>query len=112
MSRGLGMMQRHLLAVIRRHGKPVTFSELRSLILKANNAPADAVLRSPVERSFRRALQGLVTLKALLALGSGGRADPHRYCVHPMLLAIAGNKEEFDAAMAALETDEAMRDGS
>jgi hypothetical protein len=103
MSRGPGMMQRYLFSTISIHGKPVTFGELRDIILKADGAPAGAELRPPIERSLRRALHSLVSEEILIALGSGGRADPHRYSLNPIVVAMAGG--DFDAVIAALEAD-------
>jgi hypothetical protein len=102
MSRGPGAMQRYLVYLIRVHGKPVTFAELRAIILKAGNAPAGAVLRPPVERSLRRALRSLVRDQIIIAFGGGGPGDPHRYFLHPSFAAIACDKQEFDALSEAL----------
>ena len=104
MSRGLGLMQRYLFSTISVHGKPVTFG-VRDIILKADGAPAGAELRPPIERSLRRALHSLVRDQMLIALGSGGRTDPHRYYLNPLLVAATGTKSDFDAAMAALEAE-------
>jgi hypothetical protein len=105
MSRGPGVMQKYLVHTIRVHGKPVTFAELRGIILKADNAPAGAVLRPPVERSLRRALQSLVHDQIIITLGSGGPSDPHRYFLHPLAALVACDKQEFDALCEAFEAE-------
>jgi hypothetical protein len=105
MSRGLGLMQRYLMMLINAHGKPVTFAELRGIILKANGVPAGDTMRQSPERSLRRALHSLVRDQALIALGGGGRADPHRYFLNPMMVAMGGNQSQFDAVIAALKAE-------
>jgi hypothetical protein len=105
MSRGPGTMQRYLVHIIRVHGKPATFAELRGIVLKAENPPASASLRASLERSFRRALQGLLRDLVIMQLGSGGRDNPHRYCLHPTAAAIICDKAEFDALTAVLEAE-------
>jgi hypothetical protein len=107
MSRGPGAMQRYLVYLIRVHGKPVTFAELRAIILKAGNAPAGAVLRPPVERSLRRALRSLVRDQIIITLGGGGRGDPHRYFLHPQAAAFICGEQEFKALAEAFEAEEA-----
>jgi hypothetical protein len=83
MSRGLGRLQRAILALICDHGKPITFEEIRALVRKeAPNLPPDHWLW----RSLRRALHRLVLDGELITLGEGGRADPQRYFFHPMVL--------------------------
>ena len=39
----------------------------------------------------------------LIALGSGGRADPHRYFIHPIIIGMMGKTPEADALYNALE---------
>jgi hypothetical protein len=55
-------------------------------------------LRPGQVRSLRRALQKMVADDAVLALGQGGPAEPHRYSLNPMVFALAGNKEGYEAA--------------
>jgi hypothetical protein len=100
MSRGPVVTQKYLVHTIRIHGKPVTFAELRDIVLKADNAPAGAALRPPVERSLRRALQSLVHGQIIIALGSGGPGDPHLYFLHPLAAAVwcATNKSMMPSA--------------
>jgi hypothetical protein len=39
-------------------------------------------------------------------LGSGGRADPHRYAFNPLIAAIAGDEAKYNASTAAVEADQ------
>jgi hypothetical protein len=107
MSRGPGVMQKYLVYLVSGHHKPVTFAELRSVILKADHAPPDHVLRPSVERSLRRALQSLVRDEVLIALGSGGRGDPHRYLFNPLIAALVGDEARFKTLCDAVEADQA-----
>jgi hypothetical protein len=100
MSRGLGWMQRYLFETICTHGKPVTFADLRAIILNADNAPPDHVLRQSVERSLRRALHSMVRDKTLIAIGGGGRGDPHRYFLDPVCVALFFNESEANRLLA------------
>lgn len=98
MSRGHGWMQRYLVGTIIRHGKPITFGELRGCAID----PRLGFLSSSEERSLRRALQGLVRDKTLIALGGGGRADPHRYFINPLIAAMVGDKAQFETWCALI----------
>jgi hypothetical protein len=42
-----------------------------------------------LERSLRRALNGMIRDKTVIALGVGGRADPYRYAINSLLNALA-----------------------
>ena len=101
MSRGHGWMQRYLFLTISRHGKPITFAELRRIAID----PEIGFLSFSQERSLRRALHGLVQDQTLTALGKGGRAAPHRYLINPLLAAFAGDKEGFERLCKAIEED-------
>ena len=96
MSRGPGWLQRYLFRTIAQHGKPITFAELRNIALASErkllrpSCPSD-------ERALRRALQGLVRDKSLVALGSGGRSDPHSYGIDPVIIMMIG-KQDWCAA--------------
>lgn len=101
MSRGPGYMQQYLFKTIMAHGRPITFAELRRIAIDGNG-----FLTFSEERSLRRALHTMVRDGAIIALGKGGRADPHRYAVNPMVAAMAGINEEFEAACKAIEGGE------
>jgi hypothetical protein len=91
---------RYLFGVIRHTGRPMTFAEIRKVAIGN-----DGWLSFSEERSLRRALQTMVRDEGIIALGSGGRADPHRYSINPLVFAMAGNKAAFEAAMAACFPD-------
>jgi hypothetical protein len=83
MSRGLGRLQRYLFVTLRQSDKPLTFAEILKIAY-----PLEPHEYQPVSwdiRSLRRALHKMVKDGAVLALGAGGPADPHRYCPHPIL---------------------------
>ena len=68
MSRGPGALQRALWTMIRQHGKPMTFNDIRADIRKQvdrrRHQPYSSLewslLYSSLERSLRRALQRMV----------------------------------------------------
>jgi hypothetical protein len=105
MSRGFGSWQRYLWSMIRRHGKPMTFDDIRAAIDRASGAPKGARLRPSVERSMRRALHRMVSNGGMIAIGDGGRAEPFRYFIHPILIGMMGDTPEASALRAALEAD-------
>jgi hypothetical protein len=95
MSRGPGRLQleRALFAEIQLHGEPTTFEDIRALIRKDFDLADDTKLDPWLERSLRRALQRMVTNGGLIAIGGGGRADPFRYFIHPMIIASATQRK-------------------
>jgi hypothetical protein len=105
MSRGPGWLQHFLVRMIR-DSKPKTFAQIRALMLQDGgvNDPG-ARLRPSVERSMRRSLKRLCDDGVIVAIGEGGRGDPHRYCFNPMVIAMQGDKEEFNAATAMVEAE-------
>ena len=102
MSRGPGKMQRWLVCILIYSGREtMTFAEIRASILKAwdNRFPS---LYPAMERSLRRALKRLADDEIVLAIGDGGRADPTRYCLHPLFRS-AELDEDPNAAFAAVQ---------
>ena len=98
LSRGPGRLQRALWQTIRQHGKPMGFAEIRAEVVRAG------IWVSPsVERSLRRALHRMVSDGGLFAIGSGGRADPHCYFIHPMIIGMMGKTPEADALYNSLK---------
>jgi hypothetical protein len=83
----------------------MTFAEMRGVWLKAAGAPSVAYLLPSPERSMRRALHGLVRDQVFMALGSGGRGDPHRYFLNPMFAAVLCDEQEYKAMMKAIEEE-------
>ena len=106
MSRGYGILQRNLFQLITDARKPMTFGEIRTVVLQdlGVNDP-DRKLRPSFERSLRRSLKALADGGAIMALGEGGRGDPKRYWLDPLMVAITGDKEAFHEAMTILEAD-------
>ena len=108
MSQGLGWLQCWLLyrLVAENPAKAVTFDEILMSIRQSwgVNDPGNKELIGPsLKRSLRRALQRLVETEHVVAIGDGGRGDPFRYCVHPLVLASgAGTKEAYEQAFAAV----------
>jgi hypothetical protein len=108
-SRGFGMWQRWLLHTIKRHGKPMTFEEIERAVLDQAGAPPGVRLNPSPTRSMRRALHGLVKDGSLVALGIGGRAEPHRYFLSVMALGlICGAGNEYEAIIAGLDERDVM----
>ena len=113
MSRGLGRLQRALFTMIRQHGKPMTFKDIRAVIRKQYDKDGTryssfewSLFYSSLERSLRRALQRMVSNGGLIAIGGGGRADPFRYFIHPAIMAMAcDTKEEWHAWFDTLALD-------
>jgi hypothetical protein len=60
MSRGLGRHLRALAELILRHGRPMTFEEMRAAVRRDVAAEPDAELRSSFKRSVRRSLHRMV----------------------------------------------------
>jgi hypothetical protein len=50
-------------------------------------------------------LRSLVRDQIIIALGGGGRGDPHRYFLHPHAAVIMCGKQEFDALSEAYEAE-------
>lgn len=103
MSRGLGKWERTLLMLIRAYGKPVTFDVIRSGAIESFGEK----FTPSVERAMRRALHGLVGKTMVIELGDGGRAEPFRYFIHPMVIGSmqAHKQPEAEALKKALEAD-------
>jgi hypothetical protein len=94
MSRGLGKLQRALFATIQRHGKPMTSDEMRAEAIGDDGGR----LSASFERSIRRALHRMVSDGGLIVIGDGRRADPFRYSIDPMIIAMTcDTKEEWHA---------------
>jgi hypothetical protein len=87
-------MERALAGSLRKYRKPVLFSD----ICTAEDPPAFV-------RSVRRALQSLIRKEVVIALGKGGRADPHRYCLHPVVAANMYNSKELRAFIATIKDE-------
>jgi hypothetical protein len=103
MSRGNSKIQNTLFISFLKIGKPVTFDELCRMLISWGDKDPNTVKFKPSKiRSLRRSLQGLRRDELLITLGSGGRADPFRYFIHPMN-AIAMEPEKTEQIIGALE---------
>jgi hypothetical protein len=112
MSRGLGRLQRVLSETIWRHGKPMTFDDILTVIRQELGAEDGTKLRPSFERSLRHALHQMVSDGGLITIGGGGRADPFRYFMDPTLIAIASTTpEEGHAWLNALAADPGANKG-
>lgn len=103
MSRGLGRLQRIILAKLEDSAKLMTFEQIMGPL------PDHGCGFHPyLIRSVRRALRKLIDDEYVLAAGVGGPRSPHRYFIHPIRLAYS----EIDTYLAALgpEAKEAFDD--
>jgi hypothetical protein len=102
MSRGFGKWQRWLIAAIRRHRRPMSFEQIREAVLLETGAPEGYRLLPSPERALRRALHGMVKDGGLVALGMGGRAEPHRYFLSIVVLGITCG-DDYEEIIAGLD---------
>jgi hypothetical protein len=105
-------MRQYLLGVIGQSDKPMTFAEIAARAFPEGSFEADMTKLLGASnvarvRSLRRALHKLCDRNVLLAVGQGGRGDPHRYCFDPLFVAIFGDKEDYKKACAVIEADPA-----
>jgi hypothetical protein len=100
MSRGFGRLERGVMALIERAGKPMTFAAIR--------ADMETKLRPTFdERSLRRAVHRLTEKCVLIAMGNGGPGDPLRYFVHPLRIGMMRDQDaaRAEAMQSALKAD-------
>jgi hypothetical protein len=82
----------------------MTFEEIRAVIRQELEVEDGTKLYSSFERSLRHALHRMVSNGGLIAIG--GRADPFRYSIDPMIIAMTcDTKEEWHAWLDALSAD-------
>jgi hypothetical protein len=105
MSRGLGKIEKFLFATILRHGKPMTFGDIRAEIRQRLGVQANAKFRASFERSARRALHRLTGNLFLIAMGDGGPGEPFRYFLHPLGIRMMADTPEARALWEAFEAD-------
>src|SRR5262245_55987941 len=124
MSRGPGQLQRAIFETMLEHGKPMTFAELRNIAFPEGTYAGDMVRllgassasNVGVIRSMRRAIQRMVEQEVLIARGSGVPGDPHRYSIHPFIVAMCqpnGNAsvgKMLREARPQVATDDEWRD--
>jgi hypothetical protein len=113
MSRGPGYIQRNIFQLLRDTKRPMTFAEILACAYPPGSFEGDmaATLGGAnvgAVRSLRRALHKMVKDGTLVALGEGGRADPHRYYFDAMALAIiTKDKAEYEEMTRCLRPDPA-----
>jgi hypothetical protein len=84
----------------------MTFEDIRAVIRQGNDLEADTKLRPSFERSLRRALHRMAENGGgLIAIGDGGRAEPYRYFIHPLIIGMMGKTPQADELEQALEAD-------
>ena len=91
MSRGFGKIERAVLTIILRHGKPMTFGDMCGTET-GKKFPAS------LERSFRRAVHQLTKRNVLIAMGDDGPGEPFSYFFHPLFLTEMGKTPEAQGA--------------
>jgi hypothetical protein len=112
MSRGPGNIQRNIFELLRDTKKPMTFAEILACAYPPGSFEGDMAKvlgNSNVGgvRSLRRALHKMVKDGALVELGKGGRAGPHHYYFHPIVLMQLFEREEMRAMCAEMDRIEA-----
>jgi hypothetical protein len=83
----------------------MTFDDIRTVILQELEAETGTRLRPSLVRSLRRALHRMAEGGGLMAIGDGGRADPYRYFIHPLVIGMMGKTSKADALRHALKAD-------
>jgi hypothetical protein len=102
MSRGPGYIQRNIFELLMQTKRPMTFAEILACAYPLGSFEGDmaATLGGAnvgAVRSLRRALHKMVKDGILTALGEGGRADPHRYYIDAVFLAMTTkDKAEYE----------------
>jgi hypothetical protein len=113
MSRGHGYIQDYLMKIILHSPDPLTFAEIMAIAFPEGSYESDVakiIGESNVGsvRSLRRALKRLCDDGSIMMIGKGGRGDPHRYWVDPMMLALSGDKEWYEEVCKRIEADPAL----
>lgn len=102
MSRGLGQAQlviKCALTMLARHDLPTRFEDICRWVVVQNGWGEDDWIEPACERSFRRALAGLVDRGEVLVIaGTGGRSNPRHYmCVETIATMATGRKVKSTA---------------
>ena len=113
MSRGHGCIQDYLMKMILRSPDPLTFAQIMAIAFPEGSYESDMakiIGGSNVGsiRSLRRALKRLCDDGSIMIIGKGGRSDPHRYWVDPMMLALFGDKEWYAEVSKRISADSAL----
>jgi hypothetical protein len=98
MSRGPGYVQRYIFGLLMQNKKPMTFAEILARAYPPGSFEGDMAKEFGGAnvggvRSLRRALHKGIKDGALVAFGKGGRADPHRYYIDEIALAMMAKDE-------------------
>ena len=113
MSRGHGALQDYLMKMILHSPDPLTFAQIMAIAFPEGTYESDMAKiiggsRVGAIRSLRRALRRLCDDGSIMIIGNGGRSDPHRYWLDPMMLALSGQKEWYDEVCKRIEADPAL----
>jgi hypothetical protein len=113
MSRGPGYIQKYLTEMIFSSPNPLTFAEIMAITYPPDSLENDLAktlggANVGAVRSLRRALKRLCDDGTIMPIGAGGRSDPHRYWLNPMMVAAFGDKEEYRELSERIDTDPAL----
>ena len=113
MSTGHGVAQRYLMKMIVRSSDPMTFAQIMAIAYPEGSFESDMAKiiggsRVGGIRSLRQALKRLCDEGWIMIIGKGGRGDPHRYWVDPMMLALFGDKERYEEVCKRINADPAL----
>lgn len=107
-----GTVQRYLVKLVVNSDKPMTFADILACAYPEGSYEGDMVkefgqVNVGRVRSLRRALKNLVDDETLIAIGEGGPADPKRYWLNPLMMALCDNwnKEDLDRISAVLQNE-------
>jgi hypothetical protein len=91
MSRGPGKMQQALFGFLLKQPRPVQWHEIRAEVIEQLELDKAMyhIVHGSLERSLRRAMHEMVKDGAVITIGHGGRAEPFRYSLDPLLRGMA-----------------------
>jgi len=107
MSRGHGALQHNLANLILQSPDPMTFAEIAAVAFPPGSYEAD-ISRVGRVRSLRRALRRLCDDGTIMKIGDGGRGDPYRYWLNPMMVAMTGDKKFYRKLNKRIAADPAL----
>jgi hypothetical protein len=113
MSRGHGVVQDYLMKLILQSPDPMTFAQIMTIAFPDGSFESDmAMARGGSKvgrvRSLRRALRRLCQDGVIMMIGDGGRGDPYRYWLNPMMVALSGNEALYDDLCKRIDADPAL----
>jgi hypothetical protein len=91
----------------------MTFAEIMAIAFPKGSYESDMAKiiggsRVGAIRSLRRALRRLCDDGSIMIIGEGGRRDPHRYWLDPMMLALSGDKTWYEEVRKHIDADPAL----